>query len=301
MGILLGVTVFSSILTAQQQPPPQRPGDSVQVGVPGGREDRDAFAQGGRGRQAGPPPPAPRRADGRVVLNGGATAGEKTGLWLPGPVVPNQLGPTDQVPFQPWAKALFADRRTHRLEPHARCKASGAARQFLTPYGVEFVELPDLQPIYIFDVGGPHSYRTVHMDGRSHPANLTRSSYGHSIGWWEGDTLVIDTIGYDEAFWFDRDGLPHTEKLHTIERLTRLDGVTMRYELTIDDPSVYTRSFTGGTTLRMERNTELFEVRVPGSELRARTDGRNDAIGGSLLACDPIARSRRQRSSLDTA
>lgn len=254
MGLLLGVTIFSSILAAQQQAP-QRPGGSVQVGVPDGREERDAAAQGGRGRgrQTGPPPPAPRRADGRVLLNGGATTSENAGLWLPGPVVPKQLGPTDQVPFQKWAKALFADRLTHRLEPHARCKACGAARQFLTPYGVEFVELPELQRIYIFDVGGPHTYRTVFMDGRSHPANPTPSYYGHSIGWWDRDTLVIDTISYNEGFWLDRDGLPHTEKLHTIEKLTRLDGVTMRYELTIDDPNVYTRPFTGGTLLRMER------------------------------------------------
>jgi hypothetical protein len=260
LAILLAAAVFSSVLMAEQQPP-QRPGDSVQVGVPGGREDRDAAAQGGRGRgrQAGPPPPAPRRADGRVLLNGGATATENTGLWLPGPVVPNQLGPTDQVPFQPWAKALFADRLTHRLEPHARCKASGAARQFLTPYGVEFVELPELQRIYIFDVGGPHSYRTVYMDGRSHPANPARSSYGHSIGWWEGDTLVSDTTSFHEGFWLDRKGLPHTERLHTIERWTRKDYSTMEYSLTVDDPGAYSARWTTSVILTWEPNTELFE------------------------------------------
>jgi hypothetical protein len=91
------------------------------------------------------------------------------------------------------------------------------------------------------------------------------SYYGHSIGWWEADTLVIDTVGYNEGFWFDRDGLPHTEKLHTIEKLTRVDGVTMRFELTIDDPNVYTRPFTGGTMLRLERNTELFEYVCQGA------------------------------------
>ena len=259
--LTIGVCVFAAPLLLAQGGQQPAPAGGVQVGVPGGREDRDAAAQGGRGRgrQAGPPPPAPRGADGRVLLNGGATAAEKSGLWLPGPVVQNQLGPTAEVPFQPWAKALFADRLTHRLEPHARCKASGAARQFLTPYGVEFVELPELQRIFIFDVGGPHTYRTVYMDGRSHPADLTPTYYGHSIGWWEGDTLVIDTIGYNEGFWFDRDGLPHTERLHTLEKLTRVDGVTMRYELTIDDPHVYTRPWTGGTMLRLERNTDLFE------------------------------------------
>ena len=68
-----------------------------------------------------------------------------------------------------------------------------------------------MQRVYIFDIGGPHTYRTIYMDGRTHPANLTPSYYGHSIGWWEGDTLVVDTIGFNENFWLDRRGLPHTD------------------------------------------------------------------------------------------
>jgi hypothetical protein len=188
---------------------------------------------------------------------GGATPGEK-GVWLPGPVIPNPLGLKDP-PLQPWAKALLADRDLNQLEPHARCKPSGGARQFLTPYGVEFVELPELQRLYIFDIGGPHTYRTVYMDGRNHPAGLAPSYYGHSIGWWEGDTLVIDTAGFNEGFWIDRDGLPHTEQLRTLERFTRTDFATIRYELTVNDPGAYTAPWTGGTNLRWEAGTELFE------------------------------------------
>jgi hypothetical protein len=128
-----------------------------------------------------------------------------------------------------------------------------------TPYGVEFVELPELQRIYIFDVGGPHTYRTIYMDGRAHPAKLSPEYYGHSIGHWEGDTLVVDTVGYNEDFWVDRGGTPTTEKLHTIERFTRTNFDTLDYEVTIDDPAAYTKPFTGRFNMRWEDGTELFE------------------------------------------
>ncbi len=229
----------------------------VQVGVPEGRQG-GAGRQGGRGgRQSGPPLPAPRSADGRALL-GGATAADK-GVWLPGPVIPDPLGAVARIPFQPWARALFESRRAHQLEPHARCKASGVARQFLTPYGVEILELPELRRVYIFDIGGPQTYRTIYLDGRSHPSTPAPSYYGHSIGWWEGDTLVVDSTGFNESFWLDRDGLPHTERLRTIERFTRVDAATLRYELTVDDPGAYTASWTGGLNLRWEEGTELFE------------------------------------------
>jgi hypothetical protein len=133
------------------------------------------------------------------------------------------------------------------------------SRQFETPYGVEFLEMPDEQRLYIFDIGGPHTFRTVYMDGRSHPASIQPAYYGHSVGWWEGDTLVIDTVGYNERFWMDRRGVPHTDQLHTIERFTRADHNTMRYEYTIDDPGAYTAPWKGAFNLRWEAGTELFE------------------------------------------
>src|SRR5687768_3904506 len=212
----------------------------------------------GRGRQAGPGKPAPRDAMGRALLTG-ATPKEK-GVWLPGPGITGvPIKTPDTVPFQPWAKQVFAERQIHELEPHTRCKPSGVAREFQTPYGVEFVELPELQRVYIFDIGGPHTYRTIYMDGRSHPQNLTPSAYGHSIGWWEGDTLVSDTTGFHEGFWLDRKGLPHTDKLHTIERWTRTDYDTVKYEVTVDDPGAYTARWTTSVVLRWEPGTELFE------------------------------------------
>jgi hypothetical protein len=168
-------------------------------------------------------------------------------------------GPCTPVPYMPWTLAVSDDRRRNELEPHTRCKPSGGPRQWLTPYGAEFLELPEQQVAYIFDIGGPHTYRTIYMDGRSHPRHLEPSYYGHSIGWWEGDTFVVDTVGFNESFWIDRGQLPHTDKLHLVERYTRTALDTMKYELTVDDPGAYTAPFTGTSNLRWENGTELFE------------------------------------------
>jgi hypothetical protein len=182
------------------------------------------------------------------------------GVWLPGPgITAVPVKPIEQLPLQPWARAVFADRQINELEPHTRCKPSGVAREFQTPYGVEFVELPEQRKIYIFDIGGPHTFRTIYMDGRSHPPSGLRSAYGHSIGWWDGDTLVSDTTNFHEGFWLDRKGLPHTEQLHTIERWTRKDYSTMEYSLTVDDPGAYTAPWTTSVVLTWEAGTELFE------------------------------------------
>jgi hypothetical protein len=180
-------------------------------------------------------------------------------VWLPGGGGFQGVQSQEPVPFQPWAKAVLDDRLKNQLEPHTRCKPSGFVRQFLTPYGVEFVELPEIQRIYIFDIGGPHTYRTIYMDGRTHPTNLDPSFYGHSIGWWEGDTLVVDTIGYNEGFWMDRRGSPTTEKLHTLERFTRTNAATIHYETLVDDPGAYTKQWSSAFDLRWENGTELFE------------------------------------------
>ena len=256
-GVLFAAALFGMPLFAQQTQT-QPPRNDVQVGVPEGRRGgagRAGAPNRGGGRRGGAPAgPAPRNAAGRVLL---AVTGQK-GLWLPaGGVVTTPIAP--DIPFQPWARALYADREGHRLEPHARCKASGVVRQFQTPYGIEFVELPELRLMYIFDVGGPHTFRVVYMDGRSHPQNPAPSYYGHSIGWWEGDTLVIDTIGYNESFWLDRMGAPHTERLHTVERVTRTDAALMRYEMTIDDPAVYTAPWKATFDMRWNEGVELFE------------------------------------------
>jgi hypothetical protein len=204
--------------------------------------------------------PLPRSSDGTVAL--GITNTER-GLWLPQDRTElgrrSTLAPVETIPFVPWAKALYEDRQVHELEPHTRCHPSGAARQFQTPYGVDFVYLPDLKRMYLMDVGGPHTFRIIYMDGRKHPSDLDPTNYGHSIGHWDKDTLVVETVGYSEEFWIDRTGLPHTEKLRTVERFTRTDFNTIKYEITIDDPIVYSRPWSGGFNFRWSSGIELFE------------------------------------------
>ena len=223
--------------------------------------------------------PAPRWPDGRV--NFGAPPGER-GIWQPwgrplladpvgipitvndrqgraafsGPAFPGKLT-DDEVPFQPWARTLYAYRETNLYEPYIRCKPSGGARPYISPFGVEFVDLPETQTILQFD-GNLHTWRIIYMDGREHPDDLVSSYYGHSVGHWEGDTLVIDTVGFNERFWMDRQGMPHTDRLHLIERLTRTNFGTMQYEMTIDDPGAYTETWKTGFFLEWV-DEELYE------------------------------------------
>lgn len=188
-----------------------------------------------------------------------AYGGQRQGLWVPDYGTGRPFFNVEEVAFRPWAKGLFDARQQHDLEPHARCKASGAIRQFLTPYGVEIVEIEELERLYIFDIGGPHTFRVVYMDGRSHPADVTPTNYGHNIGWWDGDTLVIDSVGYNEDFWFERMGLPHTEAVHVKEYLRRPDADTLEYTFVMEDPIAYETPVEGRLTLSWREGQELFE------------------------------------------
>jgi hypothetical protein len=269
LGLAL-VTLPAASSFSQAAPQAQAPA------APAPARGQGAGRGGGRGGPAAPALPAPRGADGKPIF--GPLPGE-LGVWLPGggtfadPDTPSRAaiagGPAapgappkpklSEVPFQPWARALYAYRQGTQFEPHTRCKPSGGSRQFLTPYGVEFVDMPELKRMYIMDIGGPHTYRIIYMDGREHPKDLVPSYYGHSIGHWEGDTLVVDNFGFNERFWMDRQGSPHTEKLHYIERFTRLNMNVIKYEITIDDPGAYTATWNTGFTLRWSPGQELFE------------------------------------------
>jgi hypothetical protein len=239
--------------------------------------DATLFAQGrgGRGGAAAPDTrPAPRWPDGRINL--GAVPGGEMGSWDATPTsIPlaradaasdfglfaaDMSEPTDpflaakpklsQIPFQPWARSLFAARVLTRQEPYTRCKPASGARQVATAYGTQLLEVPEMKQFFIIETGGAHSFRTVYMDGRTHPARLSPSSRGHSIGRWEGDTLVVDTVGFNEKAWIDNLGIPTTDRLHTLERFTRTNYSTLKYEITIEDPGAYTAPWTSGFYFR---------------------------------------------------
>jgi len=129
----------------------------------------------------------------------------------------------------------------------------------MNPYPWRMVQSIDQKYIFVLFEGNIHSYRQIFLDGRKHPDDPDPTWYGHSTGKWEGDTLVVDTVGYNDKFWFGANKLPHTTKLHTIERFTRSDANTLQWDITIDDPGSYAKSFTVRTRAHLEPTWELME------------------------------------------
>ncbi len=270
-----------------------RIGDTVTVeGIPARGETRQAsaksvvltktgkrlFAAANTRRAAAPAAPVPRWPDGQIRL--GPPAGKK-GYWgaasarvlveNTGAKIPMSddglllnIGDADRVaPFQPWAKALYERRQRTFLkdDPLGRCLPPGGPRQFQVPNGFQFVEQKELGRILVLLGGGDRNWRVIYTDGRpqGQAAEQVPSYYGNSVGHWEKDTLVVDSVGYNEKFWLTNGGLPHTEALHLIERFTRTDLNTLKYEVTVDDPRTYTRPWTGGWTIQWVPDQEIQE------------------------------------------
>jgi hypothetical protein len=219
---------------------------------------------GGRGAPAEPAPPTPRLPDGSVDLGG-------NGYWdLPwitnfgSRIVSGGIENAEgemAPPFKPWTRAMHAYNASNNVayDPEGFCLPPGGPRAFGTPYPAEILQDDD-RIVVIFE-GGAHVWREIHMDGREHPDPdvLNPTYFGHSVGRWEGDTLVIDTVGYNEKTWLDYGGHMHTEQLRTIERITRPDRNTLRYETTIDDPGAYTEPWTIAWNINWVEGGELQE------------------------------------------
>ena len=167
------------------------------------------------------------------------------------------------APFQPWAKGLYEYRQQTLLkdDPMASCLPPGGPRQFQAPYGLALFEQPDRKRLFVMSGGGNRNWRLINLDGRPMPKveDETPTYFGFSVGQWEGDTLVIHSIGFNERFWFSNGGLPHTENLQLTERLSRPDFNTLRYEVTVNDPGAYTKPWSSAWTLQWVANQEIEE------------------------------------------
>jgi hypothetical protein len=167
------------------------------------------------------------------------------------------------VPFQPWAAALYDynSRNQSKYDPEGYCLPPGGPRMMATPYPAEIIQLPQERRILMIFEGATHIWREIYMDGRPHPTGdaLNPTYLGHSVGRWEGDTLVVDIVGFNENSWLDYFGHPHTSKLHVIERFTRPNKNLLRYEATVDDPGAYTRPFTMAWDIQWDNAGELQE------------------------------------------
>ena len=176
----------------------------------------------------------PKAADGKPDLSG---------IWTPDRTfiydISTSLAKGEELPLQPWA-AKLAKERMSKDDPEANCLPAGVPR--MAPYPWKIVQTPTLI-VFLFE-GNIHTYRQVFLDGREHPKDPNPSWSGDSIGKWEGDTLVVDSVGFNDKFWFDFAAHPHTEKLHVVERYRRPDSAHLDYDVTIEDPGAYTRPFT---------------------------------------------------------
>jgi hypothetical protein len=196
----------------------------------------------GRGRGAGAP------LGGGEGTAGGGRGGTKSEPW---------------VPFQPWAAAVYDYNSVNqsKYDPEGYCLPPGGPRLMATPYPAEIIQLPEQKRILMIFEGATHIWREIYMDGRPHPTGdaLNPTYLGHSVGHWEGDTLVVDVVGFNEATWLDYFGHPHTDQLHVVERYSRPSKQTLHYEVLVDDPGAYTRPFKMAWDIPWRANGELTE------------------------------------------
>jgi hypothetical protein len=169
------------------------------------------------------------------------------------------------APLQTWARGLYYLRQREFLRDdpmYQSCLPPGGPRMYQVPYGVQFMEERDRQRIWVFMGGANHNWRHIYLDAREQKGQITGDAdnplfFGRSVGKWMGDTLVVDIKDFNERFWFSNGGLPHTEMLHLIEHYSRPDFNTLRYEVTIDDPGAYTKTWSSAWTLTWVPNEEL--------------------------------------------
>lgn len=194
--------------------------------------------------------PVPRLANHVPDLGG-------DGVWFP-PHVGDLAGAGLEVPFLPWAKAKFLENQARKEnDPDLHCLPSGVPRIMYSGHPFEIVQLAD-RIVFVYE-GGAHIWRSVWMDGRPHPKDPNPDWLGDGIGHWEGDTLVVDSVGFNSRSWLDDAGHPHTEQLHVIEKYTRTGPLAMKYEAIIDDPGAYTQAWTSSATIPFRRGERLLE------------------------------------------
>ncbi len=211
--------------------------------------------------------PTPRTPDGRPDLSG---------IWLPAPDPDGRAGGVEgivapkymidvmrdfapgQVPFRPWGEALYKQRNDNaRLDnPSIRCLPSGVPRLNAYTHPYKIVQTSDLIVI-LYESGT--MFRQIFLDGRTHPKEQQPAWLGYSIGRWDGDTLVIETVGFNGQTWLDGAGHPQSEEMRLTERFTRRSVGRMDIQVVLDDPKAYTKPVTYVQPQNLMPDTELIE------------------------------------------
>lgn len=231
-----------------------------------------------------PTPGIPRATDGKPDLSASApkTAGGKpdfSGMWIPRDVLtcdPSQrgvqctelpltpqvvnfaAGMKDGLPYQPWAADLVKSRSKDvaYIDPHMRCMPPNFPRAWAFPETVKIFQTP--AQLVILDEFNA-SYRQVFFDGRKLPEDMVPTWSGYSVAHWEGDTLVVESAGFNDRTWLDFAGHGHTEALRMTERYRRRDFGHLDLQVTLDDPKAYAKPWTVSAGGALAPDTELLE------------------------------------------
>lgn len=173
------------------------------------------------------------------------------------------------LPYQPWAADLVKARRAQngKDDPTSHCLPGGVAKLHTSALLRKIVETPGL---LLFLTERNASYRQIFTDGRPLPKDPEPSWNGYSTGHWEGDRLVVETIGFRDSQWLDRAGSPLTDAAKMIERFRRPNYGTLEIELTVEDPKAYTRPWTLSLRQALLLDSELLDYICLENEKDAR-------------------------------
>ena len=236
-----------------------------------------------------PPPIVPRTADGKPNLQAPVprTPDGKPDLTGPWSSKDNSFlrdiargMPPDAVPFQPWAKELFDRRKDGSLsreDPDASCLPQGVPKVDAVAYPWKMLQTPG-SVVVVYEAF--NLWRQIFMDGREPSPDANPTWHGYSTGKWDGDTLVVETRGFNGKAWLDQLGRPTTDALHVTERFRRKDFGHMEIGITIDDPRAYTRPWSLTEEVGLVLGTDLMEFicnensrdleHLPGNATRSR-------------------------------
>ena len=211
--------------------------------------------------------PAHAKSPATRPANAAAAPHDLTGVWnAAGGLYQYAAFSKDDPPMTPWGQAQL-DAAKPSQGPHGvkldetndrvyKCAPPGVPYIYIQLFPMQIVQTPT-QVIEFFEYD--HVVRYIYTDGRKHPADLTPTYNGHSIGHWEGDTLVVDTVGFNGKNWLDRVGHPESTDMHIVEHIRRVDEKTLQVDLTFDDPKSYTKPWNAQVRFQLHPDWDVLE------------------------------------------
>jgi hypothetical protein len=200
-----------------------------------------------------------------------APGADLTGVWTQFPRIGSRSAgeggfvfSKEEPPMTPWAKAKFKSTKAPHTGGYTgesddttlQCYPPGVPRIYLFNFPMEIFAVPG-RVLIVHEFG--HYIRQIWTDGRPHPKDPNPSWMGDSVGKWEGDTLVVDTIGFNDKTWLDQVGHPHSDVLHLVERIRRIAPDMLQIDFRFDDPKAYAKQWTGTKQFKLRSDWQLSE------------------------------------------